>query len=93
MSASFDSGSTGSFQSATSDPLSDGGAVVATTDSAAQLLDDNSSKSEVIEVGGAWKVTLKESSAVATSVEGDIVEIPLEAKTSYQQQRKCAFYM
>ena len=34
----------------------------------------------MIDVSGAWKVTLKESSAVTTSVEGDIVEIPLEDK-------------
>lgn len=45
---------------------------------APQELDDNTTKAEVIDVSGAWKVTLKESSAVTTSVEGDIVEIPLE---------------
>ena len=43
-------------------------------------VDDNVAKAEVIDVGGAWKVTLKESSAVTTSVEGEIVEIPLEDK-------------
>ena len=48
--------------------------------------DDKSGKAEVIEVGGAWKVTLKENSAVATSVEGDIVEIPLENEEPKQNQ-------